>query len=237
MAHVGRNTNSEANMLFRSGRSPSSGLKFKTLHMNPDATIPVGDGTQYRLPFNTQTFFAFRSVFKSPKTAISLGILPSREVPSRAMNVIRLPDHDIWKIRDGNSLREWFSKAFPRLDFTKEPSLITQKEFDRFASNDGLTLPPVQYSPELHVASTTGEAAVLILGDAAHTFPPDLGEGVNSGLEDVFALDQALGQNENVGDMALAYATERKPEVRVVTLHSRGLVPFFKELPAYIFLF
>lgn len=131
------------------------------------------------------------------------------------MNVIRLPNHDIWKIRDGNELREWFSKAFPRLDFTTEPPLINQEEFDRFASTEGLTLPPVQYSPELHVASPTGEAAVIIMGDAAHTFPPDLGEGVNSGLEDVFALDEALSQNEKIGDMAMAYATKRKPEVRV----------------------
>jgi kynurenine 3-monooxygenase len=200
---------------FACDRSPATGLKFKTLHMNSNVTIPVGDGSQYKIPFNTQTFFVFRSAFKSAKKAISLGILPSRELPSRAMNVIRLPDHDIWKIRDGNELREWFAKAFPRLDFTAEPRLINQKEFDRFAETEGLTLPPCQYSPEVYVASPTGEAAVLILGDAAHTFPPDLGEGVNSGLEDVFALDEALSQNEKIGAMAMAYATKRKPEVRV----------------------
>lgn len=181
--------------------------------MNPKATILVGDGTEYQIPFNTQTFHALRSVFKSPKAAISLGILPSREVPSRAMNVIRLPNHDIWKIRNGVELKEWFSKAFPRLNFGSNTPLIEQEEFDRFAENDGLILPPVQYSPELHVQSHTGNAAVVILGDAAHTFPPDLGEGVNSGLEDVVALDEALTNNEKAGGMAAAYSKARKPEV------------------------
>ncbi|CAJ1954680.1 unnamed protein product [Cylindrotheca closterium] len=206
--------------------SPSSGLKFKTLHMNPKAKIPVGDGTEYQIPFNTQTFHALRSQFKSPKTAMSLGILPCREVPSRAMNVIRLAKHDIWEIRDGNKLKEWFSEAFPRLDFGSDTPMIEQEEFDRFAANDGLTLPPVQYSPELQVQSHTGNAAVIILGDAAHTFPPDLGEGVNSGLEDVVALDEALTNNETPGEMATSYAKARKPETKALVKIATHGAPF-----------
>lgn len=150
-----------------------------------------------------------------------MGILPSKQVPTRAMNVIRLPNHDIWKIRDGNELKSWFSKAFPRLDFSSKTPLIEQEEFDRFAANDGLTLPPIQYSPELHVKSPSGDAAVLILGDAAHTFPPDLGEGVNAGLEDVVVLDEALTNNGKVGDMATEYSKARKPEVRSCTLSNQ----------------
>ncbi|KAL3934874.1 MAG: hypothetical protein SGBAC_009500 [Bacillariaceae sp.] len=186
--------------------SPSSGLKFKTLHMNPKAKISV--------------------VFKSPTTAISFGILPSREVPSRAMNVIRLANHDIWKIRNGNELKEWFSKAFPRLDFGSDTPLIEQEELDRFAANDGLTLPPIQYSPELHVRSPTGNAAVVILGDAAHTFPPDLGEGVNAGLEDVVALDEALAANEKPGEMSAAYSKARKPETKALVKIATYGAPF-----------
>ena len=33
-----------------------------------------------------------------------------------------------------------------------------------------------------------GAAAAAILGDALHTFPPDLGQGANSGLADVDTL-------------------------------------------------
>lgn len=165
--------------------SPASGLRFKTLQINADAKVPVGDGTMYEIPFDTQTFFSIRSAYKNPKQAISLGLLPSRKSPVRTFNVIRVPNHEIWSIKDGNKLREWFAEAFPRFDFSTDSSLVEQAEFDRFVSTEGLQLPPCQYSPELYVVSKDLQAAVILIGDAVHTFPPDLGEGVNSGLEDV----------------------------------------------------
>lgn len=203
--------------------------------MNPNGTIPVGDGTDFQIPFNTETFYAFRSTYKSSKQAISLGILPSKESPSRAMNVIRLPNHEIWKIRDGKELKSWFSKAFPRLDFNSKTPLIEQEEFDRFAEKDGLTLPPIQYSPELHIKSPSGNAAVVILGDAAHTFPPDLGEGVNSGLEDVVELGEALSKNEKLGDAVVEYSKVRKPEVRFIVTEPPILIS--KKSSQYVFSF
>jgi kynurenine 3-monooxygenase len=185
--------------------------------MNADAKVPMGDGTMFEIPFNTQTFYTIRSKFTGPRDAISLGVLPSRPGPTRTFNVIRIPEHDIWKIRNGNELREWFAKSFPRFDFSTDSSLVTQAEFNRFAETDGLRLPPCQYSPELYVASPTTAAkqgAVILVGDAVHTFPPDLGEGVNSGLEDVFVLDEILSKHENIGDAAKEYAFHRGPEVR-----------------------
>lgn len=44
-------------------------------------------------------------------------------------------------------------------------------------------------------------AQFLLLGDAAHAFPPDLGQGVNSGLEDIYVLDQCLS-SENEPSLA-----------------------------------
>lgn len=167
----------------------------------------------FEIPFDTQTFFTVRSKFTGPKDGLSLGVLPSRKAPTRTFNVIRTPDHDIWKIRDGNELRKWFSKAFPRFDFSTNSSLVEQNEFDRFAETEGLSLPPCQYSPELYVSSPTRESTVILIGDAVHTFPPDLGEGVNSGLEDVVALDDALRNHDNVCDAAEEYAKCRGPEV------------------------
>jgi kynurenine 3-monooxygenase len=177
--------------------------------------MPVGDGTMYEIPFNTNTCFTIKSKFTGPKNYISLGLLPSKKSPFRTFNVIRIPEHDIWKIRDGNELREWFSKAFPRFDFSSDSSLVEQAEFDRFAQTEGLSLPPCQYSPELYVASPTAQSAVILIGDAVHTFPPDLGEGVNSGLEDAVALDDALKKHGNICDTAKEYAKWRGPEVRI----------------------
>ena len=87
------------------------------------------------------------------------------------------------------------------------------EEFERFATTEGLSLPPCQYSPELYVVSRNLEAAVILVGDAVHTFPPDLGEGVNSGLEDVLCLDEALMTHGKLGDVARDYGAQRGPEV------------------------
>jgi kynurenine 3-monooxygenase len=167
----------------------------------------------FDIPFDTQTFYSIRSVYKSPKQAISLGLLPCREAPTRTFNVIRLPNHDIWKIKDGKELRNWFAKAFPRFDFSAESSLVEPEEFDRFATTEGLNLPPCQYSPNLYVVSPNAEAAVMLVGDSVHTFPPDLGEGVNSGLEDVLCLDESLTKFPKIGDAARYYGSLREPEV------------------------
>jgi kynurenine 3-monooxygenase len=192
--------------------------------MNADANVPKGDGSTFKIPFNTQTFYTIKSKFTGARDAISLGVLPSKPGPTRTFNVIRIPEHDIWKIRNGNELREWFAKSFPRFDFSTDSSLVTQAEFDRFAETEGLSLPPCQYSPELYVASPTTAAkrgAVILVGDSVHTFPPDLGEGVNSGLEDVFVLDEILSKHENIGDAAKEYAFRRGPEVRFFCGRSR----------------
>ena len=179
--------------------SPASGLKFKTLQINSEAKVPVGDGTMFEIPFDTQTFYSIRSKYTSPKQAISLGLLPSRKAPVRTFNVIRLPNHEIWGIKDGNALRAWFAKAFPRFDFSAESSLVEKEEFERFATTEGLQLPPCQYSPELYAVSNNLQAAVILVGDAVHTFPPDLGEGVNSGLEDVLVSSVVICLRAAIG--------------------------------------
>jgi kynurenine 3-monooxygenase len=198
----------------RKWMSPASGLQFKTLHMNADAGVPMGNGTMYQIPFDTPVIHSIRSVFTKPNDAISLGLLPSKPGPTRTFNVIRAPSHDIWKIRNGQELRAWFQKAFPRFDFSAESSLVDQAEFDRFAETEGLKLPPCQYCPELYTSSPNQDAGIVLVGDSVHTFPPDLGEGVNSGLEDVVVLDECLKKHDKVGDAIADYASMRGPEVR-----------------------
>lgn len=173
----------------------------------------MGDGTMFEIPFDTETFYVIRSIHKSPKMAISLGLLPARKASTRTFNVIRLPNHDIWKVKTSEEMREWFAKAFPRFDFYGESALVEEKEFERFTQTEGLQLPPCQYCPGICVVSPNSEAAVMLVGDAGHTFPPDLGEGVNSGLEDALCLDQVLSKNEKIGDAAREYAAQRAPEV------------------------
>ena len=56
--------------------------------------------------------------------------------------------------------------------------------------------PQPQFCRTAHFVATNDEGkhgtAVALLGDSLHCFPPDLGQGVNSGFQDVVALTKAV---------------------------------------------
>lgn len=57
----------------------------------------------------------------------------------------------------------------------------------------------------------------VLLGDAAHTMSPILGQGLNCGLEDVQVLANVLQQHQGNLDQALpAYNTARWPDVEAM---------------------
>ena len=72
-----------------------------------------------------------------------------------------------------------------------------------------------------------GPAAVLV-GDALHAFPPDLGQGVNSALEDVMTLRDSLGRRGDgrTAEAAVHYEDVRAPEARALVETVRVAAPF-----------
>jgi kynurenine 3-monooxygenase len=108
----------------------------------------------------------------------------------RPANVITRPGHAVWKLQDGAAAKKWFTAAFPRVDWDL---LVDDVEWERFARTKGTTFPYCQRSNGgLAVHSGTNDCGVVLVGDAAHSFPPDIGQGINAGLQDVVALDRAL---------------------------------------------
>ena len=63
----------------------------------------------------------------------------------------------------------------------------------------------------------TGALQTVLLGDAAHTMSPVLGQGLNSGVEDVAAFAQCLEQHQGNVDATLpAYNKLRLPDVQAI---------------------
>jgi 2-polyprenyl-6-methoxyphenol hydroxylase-like FAD-dependent oxidoreductase len=63
---------------------------------------------------------------------------------------------------------------------------------------------------------------VLLVGDAAHASPPQLGQGGCMALEDAVVLSQELRAANCLDDALAAYVTRRKPRTDWVREQSRA---------------
>ena len=81
------------------------------------------------------------------------------------------------------------------MKFGKDHSILPDEEWERFIAEDGTRFPFCQYTDGVSLISVDKKSAVVLVGDALHSYPPDIGQGVNSGLADVVQLGKSL---ENV---------------------------------------
>ena len=178
----------------RKWTSPSSHQRIK---VPPRFQIPDGEGGA--LTTKSDSIYAIRSIYTGPRNYLSLGLLPMKDDNAvRPTNIVTRPDHEIWKIKDGEGVRQWFEKAYPRMPFGKDGWMIPDEEWDRFAKAEGTRFPHCQYSPGMDISNDKGTCGIALVGDAIHAFPPDIGQGVNAGLADVVALDMALQGKDTV---------------------------------------
>ena len=113
---------------------------------------------------------------------------------------------DAWK---AHCLRLW-PELMPVMD------AITDREQMTLASYGHQTL-----------ARPVGDR-LAIVGDAAHSTSPQLGQGVNMGLLDALALTGALRQHRDLPTALNAYARARRWHVRLYQALSLGFTPFYQ---------
>lgn len=102
----------------------------------------------------------------------------------------------MWSCQTGSQLLEFIEESFPQI--SDLPNFIKPEEADEFARGKPGKFPMPQFVPRLTASS--GETELALLGDAAHAFPPDVGQGVNSALEDVISLMDILKQGGALPD-------------------------------------
>ncbi|RWM05198.1 MAG: FAD-dependent monooxygenase [Mesorhizobium sp.] len=69
---------------------------------------------------------------------------------------------------------------------------------------------------------------LAVIGDAAHSTSPQLGQGANMALLDAAALGHALAQASSVDEALATYASARRWHVRVFQALSLSLTPFYQ---------
>lgn len=119
------------------------------------------------------------------------------------------------------NVRSFLQESFPQVDIS---DLVTEEEIDRFAKSSGGVFPNPQCCNAMYyvptssaVDGTMGGSAVVLAGDAVHAFPPDLGQGVNSALEDVYQLHSCLKANpSNISQALASYESNRLPEAKAL---------------------
>lgn len=211
--------------------SPSSRLKYKVLTLPPNFALDHS-GDEHAV---SSIAYAIRGVLRGQKRAISLGILPLQNPDApRSANIIKYPDHQIWQLQNTEELYNYLEQAFPQLPISQ---IVSQTEAERFINSEGGYFPIPQYcsglyfflnqelvNQEIFPSSSTG---IVLLGDAIHCFPPDIGQGVNSALEDVYFLNEALAQTHDQISQALPlYASWRLPDTKALVHLAQTAYPW-----------
>ncbi|MEO1431102.1 MAG: NAD(P)/FAD-dependent oxidoreductase [Cyanobacteria bacterium J06633_8] len=190
--------------------SPSSGLKYKILTLPPK--FPLNENGEE--VSTSEMAYAIRSTFKDRNKSISLGLLPVKNPDEvRSANIIAKPQHNIWKLKDGKEIHDFLHKSFPQLPIQK---IVSPQEAERFAVSEGGEFPIPQHCNGFY-SKLNDEAFIVLLGDAIHCFPPDLGQGVNSALEDVCILNEALEKsNNNLSEALPLYESSRLDDTKAL---------------------
>ncbi|CDX52191.1 FAD-dependent monooxygenase [Mesorhizobium plurifarium] len=79
-----------------------------------------------------------------------------------------------------------------------------------------------------HTMRLPASRRLAVIGDAAHSTSPQLGQGANMALLDAAALNHALARTNNIDEALATYASARRWHVRVFQALSLSLTPFYQ---------
>lgn len=208
----------------------SAGLRYKVLTLPPAFRLARTSDARAQ----PSIAYSLRCTDSAPRP-LKAGMLPLRsDEHGRTANFITKEDHPLWEQTTPELLDAYLRATFPHIPLDAQS--LGKDEFARFAANRGGHFPHPQHCTDAAFApaSLRGCAAVLA-GDALHAFPPDLGQGVNAGLQDVGAFARSLdahavtfsrvGQGEagadeppaGLAEAVRAYGRARAPEAAAIT--------------------
>jgi len=149
-----------------------------------------------------------------------IGVLPVGARPGSPARLatffwsLKTADHPAWRAA---GLEPW--KAEVRALWPETAGLL-----ETLTDPDQLTL--ARYGH--HTLARPVADRLAVIGDAAHSTSPQLGQGVNMGLLDAWSLADALATRSELHDALSAYARVRRWHVRLYQALSLGFTPFYQ---------
>lgn len=172
-------------------------------------------------PWPTDPHFDVRALQQVYRGAAKMvGVLPVGSRPGSPERLatffwsLKADDHAAWR---GGGMEAWKAEVralWPETAGTLEA--ITDPEALVLARYGHHTL-----------ARPVGDR-LAIVGDAAHSTSPQLGQGVNMGLLDAHALCRAVETHADLNAALAAYARERRWHLRLYQALSLGFTPFYQ---------
>ncbi|UCI09959.1 FAD-dependent oxidoreductase [Mesorhizobium sp. B1-1-8] len=154
------------------------------------------------------------------KASVMVGVLPiGRPEPSAetmAAFFWSLKPADVESVR-GEGLDAWKARVisvWPQCEaFTRQIDSFEQLSLARYGH---------------HTMALPAGRRLAVIGDAAHSTSPQLGQGANMALLDAAALSHALARTSGVDEALETYARARRWHVRVFQALSLSLTPFYQ---------
>lgn len=203
--------------------SPSAGLRYKVLTLPGEFKLDTPAGEK---EFSSDGFYAIRGVASS-KAKQKLGLIPVRsEFGTRTANLITYEDDVVWEADTLESFKAYAQEQWPHFPLEE---LVSEKELTRFAQNRGGRFPKPQHCRSaMWLPDDSDHGAAVLIGDSLHSLPPDIGQGVNSALEDVTVLARCLDSAGRgaTRTAARAYEDARMPDVRALIDIVQVAAPF-----------
>ena len=134
--------------------------------------------------------------------------------------------HPLTQIRDVDSGYAAFEAMFPYLNVRE---LICEEHMRGFFEVNAPKFGQPRHRNSLAYISQSGDGGLLFLGDAAHSFPPDLGQGVNASFKSAAAFADVIDKmpaDASVHDIVKAYEEAWRDEAVSVTKLHQGLAQF-----------
>lgn len=161
---------------------------------------------------------ALQQVYRRADTMI--GVLPVGRRPRDKTPLatffwsLKHADYPRWREAGLDAWKEQVLSFWPEtasiLDTITEPDQLTMARYGH------------------HTLRSPVEAKLAVIGDAAHSTSPQLGQGVNMGLLDAFVLAEALDAHADLDRALRAYAAERRRHLRLYQALSLVFTPFYQ---------